>query len=56
MPRIETTTHVPQSELQNKIARYKADSDYISHTVTPEDLAEKFWTLEVTLKDYKRTK
>ena len=51
MPRIETTYNVPQAELQKKIKRYMADSDYISHTSTPEDSTEKFWTLEVTLKD-----
>jgi hypothetical protein len=51
MPRIETTSNVPKAELQKKIDRYKADSDYISHTATPEDSTEQFWTLEVTLKD-----
>lgn len=51
MPRTETTHNVPNANLQKKIKRYKADPDYISHTTTPEDPANNFWTLVVTLKD-----
>lgn len=51
MPRIETTTSVPKVQLEKKIKRYMADSDYISHAATPEDPAEEYWTLEVTLKE-----
>ena len=53
MPRVESTSNIPKSELQKKINRYKADPDYISHTVTQEDAGGKLWTLDVTLKDLK---
>jgi len=47
--RTEKVTHVPKADLQKLIDRFKADPDYISHTVTQEDSTD-FWTIVVTLK------
>lgn len=48
--RIERVTGVPADRVEAKIAQYKADPDYISHTSTPENPQKTTYTIEVTLK------
>ena len=48
--RIERLTGIPAGRVQGIVALYKADPDYISHKVIPEDAGGTTFTIEVTLR------
>jgi len=50
MPNTQTykITGVPADKLAQKVAQYKADPNYVTHTATPEDAAKTTYTIEVT--------